>query len=97
MVSATPPFVKMVDEVTKKTLAAIPLLKTKAGPRDGDAWVARLKEEYLALIKVWKISEFKAVLRGRVITCISIIQYVSNNKEADNDWFRLESNKEGTR
>mgnify|MGYP000140301654 FL=1 len=24
-------------------------------------------------------------------------QYVQNNKEADNDWFRLESNKEGTR
>ena len=42
----------MVDEVTKKTLAAIPSLKTKAGPRDGDAWVARLKEEYLSLIKV---------------------------------------------
>ena len=26
-----------------------------------------------------------------------LLQYVSNNKEADNDWFRLESNKEGTR
>ncbi len=25
------------------------------------------------------------------------VQYVKNNKEADNDWFRLESNKEGTR
>ena len=24
-------------------------------------------------------------------------QYVQNNKESDNDWFRLESNKEGTR
>lgn len=24
-------------------------------------------------------------------------QYVKNNKESDNDWFRLESNKEGTR
>eukprot|EP00795_Rhopilema_esculentum_P016473 gene16473-7889_t len=64
----------MVDEATKKTLAAIPLLRTKAGPRDGDAWVTRLKEEYQSLIK-----------------------YVSNNKEQDNDWFRLESNKEGTR
>ncbi|EDO28897.1 predicted protein [Nematostella vectensis] len=64
----------MVDEATKKTLAAIPLLKTKAGPRDGKDWVDRLKEEYTSLIK-----------------------YVSNNKEADNDWFRLESNKEGTR
>ena len=26
-----------------------------------------------------------------------MIKYVSNNKESDNDWFRLESNKEGTR
>jgi len=65
---------KMVDEATKRTLAAIPLLKNKAGPRDGKDWTPRLKEEYMSLIK-----------------------YVSNNKEADNDWFRLESNKEGTR
>ncbi|XP_013399051.1 ubiquitin-fold modifier-conjugating enzyme 1 [Lingula anatina] len=64
----------MVDEVTKKTLGQIPLLKTKAGPRDGDLWAQRLKEEYQALIA-----------------------YVQKNKEADNDWFRLESNKEGTR
>ncbi|MCL4127458.1 UNVERIFIED_CONTAM: hypothetical protein GTU68_007988 [Idotea baltica] len=64
----------MVDEVTKKSLASIPLLKTKAGPRDKEAWVQRLKEEYQSLIK-----------------------YVQNNKEADNDWFKLESNKEGTR
>lgn len=42
----------MVDEVTKKTLASIPLLKTKAGPREKEAWVQRLKEEYHALIKV---------------------------------------------
>lgn len=26
----------------------------------------------------------------------SLIQYVENNKKAGNDWFRLESNKEGT-
>ncbi|XP_024868657.1 ubiquitin-fold modifier-conjugating enzyme 1-like [Temnothorax curvispinosus] len=64
----------MVDESTKKTLSNIPLLQTKAGPRDKDLWVQRLKEEYQALIK-----------------------YVKNNKEADNDWFRLESNKEGTK
>lgn len=42
----------MVDETTKKTLTSIPLLKTQAGPRDGDQWVSRLKEEYLSLIKV---------------------------------------------
>ncbi|XP_003387571.1 PREDICTED: ubiquitin-fold modifier-conjugating enzyme 1-like [Amphimedon queenslandica] len=64
----------MVDEATKKTLAAIPLLSIRAGPRDGDKWVERLKEEYVSLIK-----------------------YISNNKEAGTDWFRLESNKEGTR
>ena len=64
----------MVDAATKKTLASIPLLKTKAGPRDRDDWPTRLKEEYQSLIK-----------------------YVGNNKAQDNDWFRLESNKEGTR
>ena len=26
-----------------------------------------------------------------------VYRYITNNKEADNDWFRLESNKEGTR
>ena len=64
----------MVDEATKKSLASIPLLKTKAGPRDGDQWIQRLKEEYQSLIK-----------------------YVENNKAADNDWFKLESNKDGTK
>ena len=64
----------MVDEATRHTLSSIPLLKTKAGPRDGAEWVNRLKEEYQSLIK-----------------------YVENNKKADNDWFRLESNKDGTK
>ena len=31
------------------------------------------------------------------ITHNIVTQYVQNNKAADNDWFRLESNKEGTR
>ena len=29
--------------------------------------------------------------------CALCLQYVKSNKEADNDWFRLESNKEGTK
>ena len=37
----------MVDEATKRTLAVIPLLRTRADPRDGDLWVTRLKEEYI--------------------------------------------------
>ena len=40
----------MVDQETKNTLSAIPLMKTKAGPREKEAWVQRLKEEYKALI-----------------------------------------------
>ncbi|CAF1124493.1 unnamed protein product [Adineta steineri] len=64
----------MVDEVTKKTLSNIPLLKTKASPRDGEQGRQRLKEELQVLI-----------------------QYVKNNKDADSDWFQLESNEEGTR
>lgn len=42
----------MVDEGTRKTLSSIPLLQTKAGPREKELWTTRLKEEYQALIKV---------------------------------------------
>jgi ufm1-conjugating enzyme 1 len=41
-----------IDENTKKTVQKIPLLVTRAGPRDGENWTKRLKEEYLALIQV---------------------------------------------
>ncbi|XP_051864876.1 ubiquitin-fold modifier-conjugating enzyme 1 [Pristis pectinata] len=64
----------MADEATRRALSGIPLLRSGAGPRDGERWRQRLKEEFQALI-----------------------QYVENNKQADNDWFRLESNKDGTR
>lgn len=43
----------MVDAVTRKTLGSIPLLKTKAGPRDKEHWPTRLKEELQALIEVF--------------------------------------------
>lgn len=41
-----------MNDSDKKTLSSIPLLKTKAGPRDKDLWPQRLKEEYQALIQV---------------------------------------------
>uniref|UniRef100_A0AC34GUZ5 Ubiquitin-fold modifier-conjugating enzyme 1 n=1 Tax=Panagrolaimus sp. ES5 TaxID=591445 RepID=A0AC34GUZ5_9BILA len=63
-----------MDEATKKSLKEIPLLKTNAGPRDGELWMARLKEEFEALIS-----------------------FVNNNKNNGTDWFRLESNADGTR
>ena len=43
---------KMADEATRKAVSDIPLLKTNSGPRDKELWVQRLREEYLALIKV---------------------------------------------
>lgn len=42
---------EMVDDSTRKTLSNIPLLQIRAGPREKDIWVQRLKEEYQALIK----------------------------------------------
>lgn len=42
----------MVDAATRKSLGQIPLLKTKAGPRDKELWPQRLKEELQALIEV---------------------------------------------
>ena len=62
------------DEQTKRIVSSLPLLKTRAGPRDGEAWTQRLKEEYQALI-----------------------QYVKYNKENDNDWFTIKSDKTGTK
>jgi len=53
----------MVDASTKKTLQTIPLLQTRASPRDKDLWVQRLKEEYQALIKVCFWMEFESFWR----------------------------------
>lgn len=58
----------MVDESTRKTLSSIPLLQTKAGPRDKDLWVNRLKEEYQALIKVTLI--LMVIIINFKYTCI---------------------------
>eukprot|EP01095_Lingulamoeba_sp_RSL-Kostka_P002721 TRINITY_DN13637_c0_g1_i1.p1 TRINITY_DN13637_c0_g1~~TRINITY_DN13637_c0_g1_i1.p1 ORF type:complete len:181 (+),score=58.94 TRINITY_DN13637_c0_g1_i1:117-659(+) len=63
-----------MDNNVKTTLKSIPLLTVNAGPRDGEQWVNRVKEELKSLIK-----------------------YVENNKQNDNDWFFIEPNKLGTR
>ena len=55
----------MVDDATKKTLASIPLLRTNAGPRDGDQWATRLKEEYLSLIKVYRSTDREERTKSR--------------------------------
>eukprot|EP00959_Pyramimonas_sp_CCMP1952_P095207 1990831-Pyramimonas_sp.AAC.1 len=34
------------DSSTTESVKKIPLLTTKAGPRDGEEWTKRLKEEY---------------------------------------------------
>uniref|UniRef100_A0A7S4DDW8 Ubiquitin-fold modifier-conjugating enzyme 1 n=1 Tax=Lotharella globosa TaxID=91324 RepID=A0A7S4DDW8_9EUKA len=40
----------MLSQKTKETVSKIPLCATRAGPRDKEKWVARLKEELKALI-----------------------------------------------
>ena len=108
----------MVDAATKKALSGIPLMKTKAGPRDKE--VGRI-DELGVLDPIRKPQKFCfgswALFTGlgqqtqrrihgldqvrflRIIyrCMIQFFRYITNNKEADNDWFRLESNKEGTR
>mmetsp|Transcript_16635 Transcript_16635/g.34125 ORF Transcript_16635/g.34125 Transcript_16635/m.34125 type:complete len:112 (-) Transcript_16635:383-718(-) len=46
-----------MDDGTKATVQKIPLLSIRAGPRDGEAWNARLKEELTALIKYVQINK----------------------------------------
>jgi ufm1-conjugating enzyme 1 len=41
-----------MDDTLKTTLKKIPLLTVNAGPRDGEQWIARMKEELKALIAV---------------------------------------------
>jgi len=41
----------------KNAVGKIPLLRTRAGPRDGEAWTQRLKEEYVSLIQYIKINK----------------------------------------
>ncbi|XP_047096107.1 ubiquitin-fold modifier-conjugating enzyme 1 [Lolium rigidum] len=47
------------DKGTKSVVGEIPLLSTRAGPRDGDAWRQRLKEEYRALIAYTSVNKSK--------------------------------------
>ena len=45
-----------VDAATKATVQKLPMLTVKAGPRDGDDWIKRMKEEYMALIAVGRFA-----------------------------------------
>jgi ufm1-conjugating enzyme 1 len=51
--STTPPSTapnSSIDQTTRQRVSAIPLCTVDAGPRDGDDWKRRLKEEIRALI-----------------------------------------------
>lgn len=61
-------------EASTGVVDKLPLLKTNAGPGDGEKWRERLKEEYKVLI-----------------------EYIKLNKAQDNEWFKIQSNKEGTK
>lgn len=70
----------MVDANTRKTLSGIPLLQTKAGPRDKEIWVQRLKEEYQALIKVsFSSFYFSSIshIQSKTFNCIVLNLFIS--------------------
>jgi hypothetical protein len=46
-----------MDAATKTTVQKLPLLSVKAGPRDGDKWIERLKEELACLVKFVEINK----------------------------------------
>ena len=52
---------------------------------------------FLYLSNSQKIDGWFSSLYAISDTSQLFFQYVQKNKESDNDWFRLESNKEGTR
>jgi len=43
-------------ETFHSSLDMLPLIKTVAGPMDGDKWIERLKEEYTVLIQYIKMN-----------------------------------------
>lgn len=68
-----------IDENTKRTVQQIPLLTTRAGPRDGESWTTRLKEEYLALIQVRLAACLSLCVLLSVVACVGLA-------EADDGW-----------
>jgi ufm1-conjugating enzyme 1 len=40
-----------MEQSISTTLESLPFIKTNAGPKDGEAWIERLKEEYMLLIQ----------------------------------------------
>lgn len=98
-----------IDNSTKSTVQKIPLLSIRAGPRDKDQWVARLKQELKSLIQVRCCLHLcrEATLLPLLSFCLQVSftsldlplppQFVQYNKKNDNDWFLIEPNKTGTR
>lgn len=70
----------MVDEGTKKTLSSIPLLKTKAGPREKELWVQRLKEEYMSLIQVKCLIEKQSIVANICLIAVCAKQQVRRQR-----------------
>lgn len=46
-----------MEQSITQTLERLPFIKTNAGPRDGELWIERLKEEYMLLIQYIQMSK----------------------------------------
>lgn len=79
-----------MQESLKSTVMKIPLLTINAGPRfieNYDFWPE-------ILIKNIRDANWIDRLKEEYI---ALIKYIELNKAEDNDWFKIESNKEGTK
>lgn len=87
----------------------IPLLRTRAGPRDGEQWQARLREELQALIAFVKMNKeadndwWVCLIGGGGVVCwmlwpgISARNATTHTRICATPRFRIECNKTGTR
>ena len=55
-----------IDATTKSTVQKMPMLTVKAGPRDGDEWAERLKEELGCLIKASETGSARSILAASI-------------------------------
>lgn len=85
----------MVDEGTKRTLSSIPLLQTRASPRDKELWVQRLKEEYQALIKVQVWSFCSDPLFWKILFYFSMFKIIKLQTLTGSNWNQIKKGPNG--
>ena len=77
-----------MDDDIKERVKRIPLLTVKAGPRDGEEWARRLKEEYKALIAYVKMNKdsdtdwFKIEVGSNSLSSFAAFSFLSSHGDS---------------